>query len=334
MIRPLPSGVFQAMTHEGYPLPVIDVTHPAFRLADSAQDIEVLRRSLEAATGRQRGAPPFLTQILLRLAARRSRLLKALSQPEGGVLPGLVTYVLKLGADNLVPPFDSPVDHRLAASEVVASMRLRLQQTAALTAQGLRTDLAGASGAPLHLLNIGGGPAIDSLNALILLRKQAPELLARPITLHVLDPDAAGPAFGANALEALSAIGGPLAALVIHFVHTPYDWAAPEALLRLAGRLTAGGGVVAASSEGALFEYGDDDTVTANLRALKEGGARFIAGSVTRADPVTRQMLAHSRFRLKPRGIERFTALAQAGGFAVAEVRPALISDQVLLRPI
>ena len=333
MSNPLPSAVLQAMTPEGYRLPVIDVTHPAFRLADSPQDVEALRLSLAETEHRQRRAPLFLMRIMMRLAARRSLLLKALSQPDGGFLPGLTTYVLKLGADNLVPPYDGPIDRRLAASEMVTSMRLRLQQTASLTAQALRTDLAGASGAPLHLLNIGGGPAIDSLNALILLRQHAPELLARPITIHVLDPDSIGPAFGAAALDALAAVGGPLAGLIIRFQHTPYDWAAPAALLRLTGKLVAGGGVVGASSEGALFEYGDDDTVTANLKALKEGGARFVAGSVTRADPITQRRLANSRLKLKPRGIERFTVLARAGGFDVAEAWPALISDQVLLRP-
>ncbi|MDB5459604.1 MAG: hypothetical protein JWO72_1345 [Caulobacteraceae bacterium] len=333
MIHSLRSGVLQAMTPEGYRLPVIDITHPAFRLADAPEDIEALRRAWLETMRRQRWMPPPVMRLLLRLAARRSLLVKALFQPDGNVLPGLTTYVLKLGADNLVPPFDSPVDRRLAASELVVSIRLRLQQTARLTVDGLRGDLAGAARAPLALINIGGGPAIDSLNALIVLRKEAPQLLERPVTVHVLDPDSGGPAFGAAALAALSGPGGPLEGVAVQFAHVAYDWNDAAVLRRLAGDLTGAGAIVAASSEGALFEYADDDAVVANLAALKAGGAVQVTGSVTRSDPMTLRMLANSRFALKPRGIDRFAALAQTAGFTVAQVRPALISDQVLLRP-
>jgi hypothetical protein len=327
------SDVLEAMTAEGYRLPVIDITHPAFRLADGPQLVEALRQAWLETERAQRWTPPLLMRFLLLLAARRSLLVEALFLPEGDVLPGLTTYVLKLGADNLVPPFDSPVDRRLAASELVVSMRLRLQQTATLTAEGLRGDLARAAGAPLELINIGGGPAIDSLNALILLRKEAPQLLERSITVHVLDPDSAGPAFGANALAALAGPGGPLEGVGVRLVHVPYDWNEPAVLRRLAGALTAAGAIVAASSEGALFEYADDGAVVANLAALRAAGAVQVTGSVTRGDAMTLRILANSRFALKPRGIDRFSALAHTAGFAVAQVRPALISDQVLLRP-
>ena len=80
-------------------------------------------------------------------------------------------------------------------------MRLRLQQTAKLMAEGLEHDLVAAPGVPLHLFNIAGGPAIDSLNALILLRRAGADVLARQITIQVLDVDARGPFFGANALR-------------------------------------------------------------------------------------------------------------------------------------
>jgi hypothetical protein len=338
MISPVPSAptsdVLQAATLDGFRLPVIDITHPAFRLDDSPAGVAALSDAQAQIERKQGRAPKFLMRLMVRLAARKSRLVKALFSPDGDVLPGLTTYVLKLGAENLVSPYDTSMDRRLAAAGLVVSMRLRLQQTATLLAEGLRPELESRPGARLELINIAGGPAIDSLNALILLRQEAPGLLDRPITVHVLDPDTIGPAFGCNALSALTGSAGPLHGCDIGFVHIPYDWSDPGPLERLARALTGAGAIVAASSEGGLFEYGDDDEVIANLKALRAGGAVVVAGSVTRGDPATRSRLAQSRFKLKPRGIEGFAPLAQAGGFAVEDVRPALISDQVLLRPV
>jgi hypothetical protein len=44
-------------------------------------------------------------------------------------------------------------------------------------------------------------------------------------------------------------------------------------------------------------------------------------------------MIAQARFRLFPRGLEGFAPLAERGGYAIAESRDAVMSDQVLLRP-
>jgi hypothetical protein len=79
-------------------------------------------------------------------------------------------------------------------------------------------------GDPLLLLNIGGGSAIDSLNALLLLHRERPGSLAdRGIRIYVLDLDTAGPTFGARALAALQAEGAPLHGLDIRLTHVPYD---------------------------------------------------------------------------------------------------------------
>jgi hypothetical protein len=254
-------------------------------------------------------------------------------KPEAGYLGGLATYVMKLGADNLAPPFNTAVDRRLAAAPFAISMRLRLQQVAALAAEGLQPVLAARPGATLHLINIAGGPAADSLNALILLRAADPALLARPVRIHVLDLDAEGPRFGAAALAALQTPGNPLAGLDIAFRHLAYDWNDTAVLTRLLRDLAAAPAVIAATSEGGLFEYGSDAAVAANLAALHEGGASVVAGSVTRADAFTRRALTASRFKLVPRGAEVFAALAERAGWRLAQCKPSLISDQVMLTP-
>src|SRR5262249_40198288 len=104
-------------------------------------------------------------------------------------------------------------------------------------------------------------------------------------------------------------------------------------LTQLLHDLAAAPTVVAATSEGGLFEYGSDAAVAANLAALHAGGAGAMAGSVTRADAFTRRALSASRFHLVPRGAEAFARLAEHAGWRLARCKPSLISDQVLLRP-
>jgi hypothetical protein len=99
-------------------------------------------------------------------------------------------------------------------------------------------------------------------------------------------------------------------------------------------RISAGA-IVAASSEGALFEYGSDDAVVANLTALHAGGsgARIVAGSVTPDDESRRRLMAQSGIRLVPRGLAGFAPLAARAGFAIERSENAGLSEQVLLRP-
>src|SRR5262249_11146796 len=137
--------------------------------------------------------PRFITSLLMRLAARRSRLMRALFESDESYLDSITTYVMKLGADHLPPGFDSRVDRNIASAPHVPLLRLRMQQIAKFLAAALRAPLTRDAQAPLHLINIAGGPALDSINALIFLARVDGDLLRRPITIHVLDAQADGP---------------------------------------------------------------------------------------------------------------------------------------------
>ena len=112
-----------------------------------------------------------------------------------------------------------------------------------------------------------------------------------------------------------------------------YDWNDTAPLARLLAGLAARGAIIAASSEGGLFEYGTDDAVVANLTALARAGVPIVAGSVTSSSDVRKRMIAQTRFRLFARGLEGFAPLAERSGYAIAESRTAVVSEQVLLRP-
>jgi hypothetical protein len=168
----MPPALICAATREGHMMPVIDITDPRFAVPDDRENLSRLFNAAIEEERRRRRIPKFIMRSMLRSAARRSRLVQAISGGDAAFLDGISTYVMKLGADNLLPPYDSPVDKRVAASPHLTLLRLRTQQVARLLADGLTADLASAMSTPLHLLNIGGGPAIDSMNALIVLRRR------------------------------------------------------------------------------------------------------------------------------------------------------------------
>src|SRR5262249_21987840 len=149
----------------------------------------------------------------------------------------------------------------------------------------------------------------------------------------VFDAQQDGPTFGARALLALSAPEGPLHGLEVQFEHHAYDWNDTAPLARLLAGLAARRAIIAASSEGGLFEYGTDDAIVANLTALVRAGVPIVAGSVTSSSEVRKRMIAHAKFRLFARGLEGFAPLAERSGYAIAESRTAImLSEQVLLR--
>jgi hypothetical protein len=318
---------------EGSRLPVIDITNPRFAVPTSPAEMEALRQAYLLEEQRQRLIPQFIMRWMLRSAARRSRLFRSVFASPTGFVDAISTYVMKLGADNLPPGFDTPMDRMFAASPHVTLLRLRMAQIAHFLADGLQEVLAATPPRPLVLLNIGGGPALDSLNALILLKQVDPAFLDRPVSVIVMDVQSEGPRFGARALAALKAKGAPLSGIAARFAHRLCDWNEPHALEQLLGDLVRQGAIIAASSEGALFEYGSDDAIRANLRVLHLGGACLVAGSVTASDDARRRLIANSGLGIVPRGLDDFAPLAREAGWTIARTESALLSEQMLLRP-
>src|SRR5262249_20944745 len=145
-------------------------------------------------------------------------------------LSGMSTYLLKLGPDSLGEGA-TPIDRNIAASFPAFATRLRLQDMARLLADGALNVLAPFPRRHLCFLNIAGGVAADSWNALLYLTAEHTRLLVgRAITITVLDIDREGPAFGAAALAALRAPDGPLAAVDVSWGCVEYNWSTADRL--------------------------------------------------------------------------------------------------------
>jgi hypothetical protein len=314
------SGVSYAMTQQGVELPVIDITHPSFAVDVSAAALGDLRKRASAETLQWSQKPQWVRRLLFALFMRRSVLLRGLRSSAGTFLSGMNTYLLKLPPAHLASSFATSADRRMAAGAPLMDVRLRLQMMSDLLAEKLCNDLdKAAADSPIFLLNIAGGPAMDSLNALILAHQVSlTSLSSHPIQIAVLDANDEGPCFGRNALEALKAPGGPLAGLNISFAHRHYDWNKPESLLEVFNQLPSEA-VSLGSSEGGLFHYAPDDVIRANLEILRDctGSSFTFSGSLTPDTPVNRASLSFSGVAIRFFRPDVFESLVRDTGWRI-----------------
>jgi hypothetical protein len=327
------TGVCYAVTADGVELPVVDVSHPAFALTltDTEQRAlvdEFMRRGTPL-----RRLPKPLRNLLLQFFLRGS-VLAHIGQYQGTFVSGMHTYLLKIGPEMLASDWAKPIDRRIAASLPVLGVRLRLQDVAGFMADALLPPLLADRRRPLHFVNIAGGTGIDSMNALILLKKNDPGIMAeRHVTINLLDLDDEGPAFGQYALTALTGQGGSLHSMQVDFRHVRYNWATPANLELVLRDAHTEGAVAICSSEGGLFEYGSDPEIEANLRVLRAWpGVLAIVGSVIRADKPTVRLLEMSPVAVRLRGLELFRRLVQKTGWHVTRVVERPFSDQFVLK--
>ena len=328
-------GISYAFTNEGLELPLIDVTHPAFALPE---DPELQRRAVQKFVREQTQfskLPKFAQNIVLRVFLRGSLHTGALRAAASTFLPGLATYLLKLPPD-LLGDYARPIDRKLADGAPVLSVRYRLQDMAMLSAEALGPALASDPERPLVLVNVAGGPAFDSLNALLVLKRDRPESLrTRRICVHVLDADDVGPEFGARSLAVFASPGGPLEGLDIRFEHERFDWREPSGLGSVLGRAAEQNAFTLGQSEGGLFEYGSDADIVGVLTAFREKAQSFLGfiGSVTRDDEFVRFAKSISKTTTRPRGLAVFEPLIRSAGYELQRSRERPLSDNVWIRP-
>jgi hypothetical protein len=311
-------GVSYAVTDDGLEVPVIDITHPTFAVSPSEAELAPLTDAFLQMIERQRTMPPE-SQPAMRQLMESSVIGRGLLAGTGTFLTGVNTYLMKLGPDNL-GAYAVELDRQIAAAIPLVSLRMRLQDVARLQAEALAPALAAAPGRSLAFVNIAGGPAIDNVNALILLKQDQPSLVSgRPIAIRVFDQDDAGPHFGARALDALSAPGGALHGLDVSFERVPYDWRDTAPLGRALASPPLRDAVWIASSEGGLFEYGSDEDIVANLTVLgaAAGSGTTVVGSVTRGDGLAVLTKQQNGIATIPRTLDAFTRLVERAGWSL-----------------
>ena len=328
------SGVFYAFTRDGVELPVVDVTHPVFAISITGSEQKMMVEKFLRDGVPLAKLPKPLRQLALRFLLRQSVLAQGIDQARDSFMSGMQTYLLKLGPQMLGNAYSKPIDRQIASALPSFCVRLRLQDVAELMADTLTPLLNEDARRPLRFVNIAGGPAMDSLNSIILINRQNADILAqRAIEIDVLDLDESGPAFGQAALAALLQSNGPLRGLRITFRHLPYNWARVEDLAGLTRRTRLDNPLTICSSEGGLFEYGSDEEIVSNLEVLRrQQDVVAVTGSVTRADEPTQQMRKATTPKTRRRGLAAFRDLIRPAGWMIDRVIERPFSDQVVLK--
>jgi hypothetical protein len=263
-------GVYYAVTDDGIEVPIIDVTNPAFTVIDPPDLPQRIDKSIEDWKRRTR-VPKLVFALMLKYIYRQSFLMTGVRKASGTFLSGMHTYLMKLGPDHLGAAWAKKFDRVIASSIPNFFFRKRLQEMARLMAKALTPMLAANGRYGLHFISIAGGHCSDSINALMYLKKENPDLLKnRVIKIHVLDLHGEAPAFGARALATLKSPGAPLQGVDVSMHYVLYDWSKPERLLEYLKSIDLRESVVAVSSEGGLFDYGKDGEIIDNLKVLHE----------------------------------------------------------------
>lgn len=319
------NGLCYAATDDGIELPVIDVEHPSFACDDTG--CETLIEGFQA--------PSPVRKILLGFMLRRSLLARVIRNAGGGYVSGMGTYLLKLGPENLGNGYAKKIDRAIASSPPCLSVRLRLRGVAELLSEGLEAALLDPQETvrSVVLFNIAGGPASDSLNALMRIRRRNPALLEGVrIDIRVFDAHGEGPRFGIRSLAALRREGGPLSGLDIEMRHIPYNWEDRRPLERSLAEIEPSLDILAISSEGGLFEYGSDEAIRENLRVGLRGNPVLFVGSLSKDSGKQRAMNESSGASIRFRSIEEFKTLAREGGWHIGRIRDCPLCYCLALR--
>lgn len=309
-------GVYYAVTPDGVEVAVVDLSNPTFVENKSREELARIAEDTIRGWKRSRLFPRFVG----RLMARHSLLMRGTYEADGGFVSGMASYYLKLKPELLGTGYASNLDRRITSLIGPTCMRLRMQTIAHYLTDELTPILEAKPTRPLWLINIGGGPSLDSLNTLALLNKTRPDLLrSRKSTISVLDPDSDGPLFGQRCLTALSTSGGPLDGVDTELSWDPYSWSDIEGLRGLIDRWKLSDDVVAVSSEGALFEYGSDDDIKGVISTLRDTMPAdcLVTGTYFYDNEICRTMKKLGRILIQPRRETEFTALVDASGWKI-----------------
>jgi hypothetical protein len=187
--------------------------------------------------------------------------------------------MMKLGPELIGGGVNRFMDRKLASGFTAVTVRMRLRDICRLQADALMPKLKEDPRKKLCFINVAGGSASDSINTLILICKEKPDLLKnRKIEINVLDLDTFGPDFAGRCIDALKAPGRFFYGLDVTFKHVPYDWSDTAKLADLL--LERRDWLIVYTSEGGLFEYGTDEDIARNLIALDNSSVNLVVGDL------------------------------------------------------
>ena len=276
-------GLSYAFTLNGIELPVLDISHPYFITGIDENRLKKMipyvEKNAEKNAEKFNRMPVFIRNFLSKRSFAMAELLQG--EKGGAFATGISTLMMKLGPRLIGKGRKRFWDRQINKGFGPLVIRMRARDISKCMAEAIIQLLNRPGEEDICFINIAGGAASDSINALFLILDQAPALLKkRKIEINVLDIDAYGPAFADRCIAALKAPGGKFNELDISFRHIHYDWNNTGRLEELLSERKDW--LQICSSEGGLFEYGSDEVIIQNLDTLYNKAAQeiVIAGTL------------------------------------------------------
>lgn len=274
-------GLSYAFTMNGVELPVLDITHQDFISSIDENKLKKMlpyvEKNAEKNANKFNRIPTFIKSFF----AKHSFAMAELLQNESSFASGISTLMMKLGPNLIGKGKKRFWDRQVTKGFGSLVIRMRMRDMSKCQAEALIPLLNKSPEKNLCFINIAGGSASDSINALFLIQKKYPELLKnRKIEINVLDIDTYGPAFAERCIAALKLPGNKFNELNISFRHIHYDWNNTLKLMELLSERNQW--LQICSSEGGLFEYCSDDVIIQNLNTLYDNSPEdiIIAGTL------------------------------------------------------
>ena len=318
-------GISYAFTKDGIELPVLDITNPLFI---SSIDEEKLERTIRKVAPEARKRAESFNKIpvfIKRFLSKRSFIMAGMMEMISGneYVSGLNTMIMKLGP-GLIGKGSKKLLDRFGSGAVGAVMvRMRTRDTSVFIADSIKNVLKEYPGKNLCLINIGGGTATDSLNSLILVQKSEPGVISDiNIELNILDIDDYGPYFAIRSTEELISENGVLRGINLSCRHIIYNWKNASSLGELL--MSRNDWITLFSSEGGLFEYGEEEDILNNLKIISENitNQTSISGSLVKdainVDPIFSETLDITTIKPMQYGMEGLIRLADKSGWKIS----------------
>ncbi|MBI5008940.1 MAG: hypothetical protein HZB98_04695, partial [Bacteroidia bacterium] len=316
-----------AFTLNGVELPVLDITHPLFAKCTDEMVLEKLlpyvEKNAEENAAKFNKIPDFVKRYLAGRSFAMAELLQM--DDESSYASGITTLMMKLGPDLIGKGKKRFWDRQVNKGFGALVIRMRVRDISKCQAEALRPLLIKSPGKNLCFINIAGGAASDSINALFLIQNDNPGLLkTRKIEINVLDIDSFGPSFADRSITALKESDGRFKGLDISLKHIYYDWNQTEKLSELLSERKEW--IQICASEGGLFEYCSDEVITSNLETIhrQSNDDVVIAGSllhdISKVDAGMKAALKIST-NIKPRflGIEGLKRISEQSHWKITK---------------
>jgi hypothetical protein len=279
------AGISYAFTENGIELPVLDITHPFFLRSINEEKLDEMLNEIKQKGEERAESFNKIPAFIMNFIAKRSYIMAGfmLKDTEDTFLSGMSTLMMKFGPELIGKGRRKYFDRLGSKAFGAILLRMRVRDVCKLHADTLETQLIKEKDKNLCFINIAGGAACDSINALITVLKKDPSLLKnREIEINVFDIDRFGPSFARNCVESLKSSDNYFSGLNISFNHIYYNWndtlGLKDFLIKRKEWL------IIASSEGGLFEYASDEDIISNLNILYDNSSKNmkIVGSAIR----------------------------------------------------